>query len=188
MKWFCIFALASIALLPLRASAETDVYLSAVSGQDQSALAGHSLDEPFVVEVTDQHGTPLSGITVWFNIDYCVQASNASVCPGFNAYGKFGDKYDATVVSDRAGRAVSATFKAGSLPAQYTVHAVVPPQKLPNGVPVYPHGDPAYFQVTQTASSSPVYAAGVYYDPKRSGEGWELTFGTSNGQPTVLAT
>lgn len=29
---------------------------------------------------------------------------------------------------------------------------------------------------------------GMYYDPNQSGEGWQLTFGTSNGKPTLVAT
>jgi len=28
---------------------------------------------------------------------------------------------------------------------------------------------------------------GLYYDPNREGEGWQLTFGTSNSQPTLVA-
>jgi hypothetical protein len=169
------------------ALAETDAYVRLASEPQQIADLGKTLEEPFVVNVVDQHGNPLAGITVWFDIDYCEPSANGSSCPKQNAYGKFGKADEATAISDRTGRATASPFVAGTIPAQYSVRATIPEQKI-NNIPIHPHGDPVYFEVTQTPSSLDTQAAGLYYDPKRSGEGWQLTFGTSNGKPTLVAT
>jgi hypothetical protein len=166
--------------------AETDAYLTIASKQSQTVTINKDIDDPFVVNVTDQHGNPLEGITVWFNIAYCVPSANGIECPETKAYGKFGKTDEATATSDRAGRAKAPDFSAGSLAAQYTVYAVIPPQLI-NNIPIHPKGAQADFQLTQIASGEDLKAAGLYYDPKRSGEGWQLTFGTSNGKSTIVA-
>jgi hypothetical protein len=146
------------------------------------------LEQPFVVTVTDKGGAPLSGVTVWFDIDYCVPTSKRPECPDQKAYGTFsGQKTAATVVSDRTGRAVTPLFTTGQSTAEYTVHANVPPQSIP-GAWINPKNGPVYFAVIQGQSNDARQAAGAYMDPQRSGEGWQLTFGTSNSKPTVNAT
>ncbi len=42
--------------------------LSMISGNHQTGMAGQSLDAPFVVQVVDRHGGPVSGAVVLWNI------------------------------------------------------------------------------------------------------------------------
>ena len=42
--------------------------LSIISGDNQSGLTGEALADPFVVEVRDQNGNPLEGVTVTFTV------------------------------------------------------------------------------------------------------------------------
>lgn len=194
----CFFLLASPALC--RAADET--FETPASFTSQTVAVGQTLGEPFVVVVTDQHGTPLPAATVWFDIDYCV-AADTTQCPDLKAYGTFGGNAGATVVTDRNGRAQSPPFTAGSLPAHYTVHAKVPPQMV-NGYYFLPAGATVQFEVTQVAATNdgtitPGYT-GNWFDTAQSGHGFSIevldgnqmlaewyVFGPNGGQTWLVA-
>ena len=46
----------------------TPMSLSVISGGDQTGLTGETLMDPFIVEVHDQYGAPLEGVTVTFTL------------------------------------------------------------------------------------------------------------------------
>jgi hypothetical protein len=200
---FCAAALFCFALLATPARAEDDAFEAPASFATQTAVVGQVLGEPFVVMVTDQHGAPLAGATVWFDIDYCV-AADTTQCPDLKAYGSFGGTAGATVVADRNGRAESPPFTAGTLPAHYTVHAKTPPQML-NGRYYLPAGAVAEFAVNQVAATNdgtitPGYT-GNWFDTAQSGHGFSIevladnqmlaqwyVFGPNGGQTWLVAT
>ena len=81
--------------------------LSIISGDNQSVLTGEALADPFVVEVRDQNGDPMEGVTVTF----IVSAGGGSLS-------------DTSVDTDANGLAQS-TLTLGSEPGTNTVEASV---------------------------------------------------------------
>jgi hypothetical protein len=163
------------------------------SATTQTAAAGQAVPEPFAVKIVDEADRPVAGVTVWFDVDYCVDmASSGSVaapCPTAAAYGDFAGPTGATVVSDRTGRAVAPRFVAGDVAAQYSVSALVPEQNVGDRR-IVQRGNSVHFQLSQIGQSGglPRTPAGMYYAVGRDGEGWQLTLGTANGGTTVVAT
>jgi len=196
---FCCLLIAA----PTVCRADDNAFETPASYTSQLATVGQLLGEPFVVNVTDVHGAPLAGATVWFDIDYCV-AANPATCPDLKAYGSFGDSPGATVAADRNGRAESPRFTAGALPARYTVHAKIPPQ-LVNGRYYTPAGTQAQFEVVQIAATNdgtitPGFT-GNWFDTAQSGHGFSIevlagnqmlaewyVFGPDGGQVWLVAT
>ena len=81
--------------------------LSIVSGDNQAGLTGETLTNPFVVEVRDENGNPLEGVTVTFT----VSAGGGTLSAG-------------AVTTDANGRAGS-TLTLGADPGTVTVEASV---------------------------------------------------------------
>ena len=197
--WLPCFLIAA----PVLCHAEDDAFETPASFTTQTAVVGQVLGEPFVVMVADQHGAPLAGATVWFDIDYCV-AADSRTCPDLKAYGAFAGGAGATVVADRNGRAESPPFTAGTLPARYTVHAKIPPQFVGSRY-YYPAGAAAEFEVIQIAATNdgtitPGYT-GNWFDPAQPSHGFSLevlagnqmlaqwyVFGPNGGQAWLVAT
>ena len=85
----------------------TPTTLSMVSGDDQEDSTGGTSMDPLVVEVIDQDGDPLEGVTVTFTI-----------------LGEDGSQSTTTVTTDEKGRA-EITLPPGTDPGTYTVTASV---------------------------------------------------------------
>lgn len=191
------------------------VKVAAVAGTHQIVNLGESLPEPLVAKVTHNDGSPFAGIKVNFLVSVCFDFFPPTylVCPGNGANGSFvGEQYKIETITDSAGYATAPTFFAGNEPGHYSIVATVLDQEI-NGIsftsahhsrpvfspdPPHPPGEwllyeTAFFQIEQLDSmpaTLPLTAkmGGMYYDPQRSGEGWQLNFGTSNGKLTLVAT
>ena len=81
----------------------TPTTLSSISGGEQDELTGGTSMDPFVVEVIDQDGNPLEGVTVTFTI-----------------LADDGSMRTTTVPTDESGRA-EITLPPGSDPGRYTI-------------------------------------------------------------------
>jgi parallel beta-helix repeat protein len=57
-------------IFTIQANAGSPYDIIIVSGNGQSARVGESLQDPLIVEVTDQFGNPIFGAEVWFNITF----------------------------------------------------------------------------------------------------------------------
>jgi hypothetical protein len=84
-------------------------------GYDQTAVTGEAFIIPLAVTVTDQHGNPVSGISVVF------QAPTSGASGDFAATGG----PSTTVTTDSDGNAVASTFTANSIAGGYVVDAKV---------------------------------------------------------------
>lgn len=171
------------------AFADRDVHASvtALTSARQTVAPNQPLPEALAVLVTDGSRTPLAGVTVWFDVDYCVPSPALPSCPPLGLYGDFAGKAGVSVVTDHAGRAFAPAFTAGDGEGSYRLHATVPAQQW-QGKFVDQRGAPATFAVDQVAAGALAQQpAGFYADPARDGEGWQLTFGSVAGKPTVVA-
>jgi 5-hydroxyisourate hydrolase-like protein (transthyretin family) len=81
--------------------------LSIISGENQTGLTGEVLGRPFIVEVRDQYGDPIEGVTVTFTVRTGI-----------------GALLDTTVMTDENGRAET-TLTLGNDPGGYTVDVSV---------------------------------------------------------------
>ena len=85
----------------------TPTSLSIVSGDNQEGLTGETLMDSFVVEIDDQYGNPLEGVTVTFTV-----------------VGPDGMSATTTVTTDANGQATS-TLTLGNEPGEYTLDVSV---------------------------------------------------------------
>ena len=108
-----------------------------LSGDNQSGVIGEVLSSPFVVEVRDQDGTPLEGVTVMFAVT-----------------GGSGMLSAPTATTDAAGLAET-TLTLGSTPGANTVSATV--DGIPQGVTFNAMGEGIEFDLSVSAGPNLIH-------------------------------
>jgi len=156
------------------AVAATPATLTPIEGGGQIAVTNSPFPLQLTARVTDAAGAPVEGAPVHFAIDHCAQGHVFCLLP--SGYPFFpGHNFDAVVMSDADGNAVSPAIEAGdvgTLDVGGFQDDVVATIDGASGVA------PAYFWIVQVDPSPSVAITsaftGAWYDPTRSGQGLML--------------
>ena len=172
----CTIGLVSIAVIAFAfhdalAESGPPAAIAPIEGGGQIAEINTAFQLQLVARVTDANGNPVAGAPVRFAIDHCAQGHVACALPPVYPFFD-GSTYDAVVMSDSHGEAISPTIQAGDDGFadlggfQDDVVATI------DGAPDV---TPAYFWLVQIdpAPSVAITSAlsGAWYDPAQSGQG-----------------
>jgi hypothetical protein len=159
--------LAALVAMPALSSAASPAALEPVVGGGQIGVVNQVFPQTVAARVVDATGTPVSGVSVYFEVDHCESTGDSSVCPAASAYPFFEGPVDLVVQSDANGEAATPALTAGDSAGYFQIVATV---YGGGGIAIR-----AYFPLQQVESLAAVAInqgfTGAWYDPAQSGHG-----------------